>query len=86
MYFEEIDLLDGEYDEDLMVSLEFDLERNEFIDLSGGWMVHDIYCLIKPWQIFLFKQNKRDYVFRDITNTFLVELFWPEDDYGYIIS
>lgn len=80
---EEVPIFDNQYNEEDMVSLEYDPERQGFIDWTyGGYLVHDIYRLLKPWQVFLFKHYKRNYIFPDVTGKFLVEMYWPVPD-GY---
>jgi len=79
-YYEMLDaLLDLGYDLDDSITLEYDPDRNIFIDLSFGHVVNNIYDLLKPWQIYLFKHYKRDYIFPDVTDRFLVELYWPDN-------
>lgn len=72
---------DPYYDPHDTIMLFYDVEANSFIDTFGN-VQHDIYRLLKPWQIFLFKYYEEDQVFPDVTNTFLVELVYP--DYMYL--
>ena len=72
------ELIDGRYDPADIVTLEYNLELNRFIDLSFGNIIHDIHRLLTPWQIMLFKKEQCDKCFPDVTDTFLVELYWPE--------
>lgn len=72
----DFELICGDFDPDDIVTLEYDIESNNFIDISFGHPILDIHRLLKPWQIYLFKHYKRDYVFPDVTSTFLVQLIY----------
>ena len=72
---------DIQHDDDKIIYLEYDYQREGFINWTyGGYLVLDIYRLLKPWQVFLFMNNKKNYIFPDITGEFLVELYWPEPE------
>lgn len=78
--FNMISILDdlSMYDPHDRMMLYYDVENNFFIDVSFGHVVLDIYRLLTPWQITVFKREKVDCVFSDITNTFLVDLVYPD--------
>lgn len=80
---DELDYLDySKYDPHDTIALWYDVSINRFVDALLGTVVHDIHRLLAPWQIMLFKTQKMDYVFPDVTDSFLVELIYP--DYLYI--
>ena len=72
---------EAEYDPHETLMLWYDVGINRFVDVMNGNVMHDIHRILAPWQIALFKKDKTDYVFPDVTNTFLVELVYP--DYMY---
>jgi len=78
-----LDRLYSNYDPHDTILLLYEAEDNIFIDMHGT-IYHDIYIydILHPWQIFLFKHHKKNYTFPDVTNSFLVELVYP--DYMYL--
>jgi len=76
-----IDRLYSHYDPHDTIMLFYDVGVNIFVDERGD-IHHDIYRLLKPWQVFLFKNKKECMTFPDVTNTFLIELVYP--DYMYL--
>lgn len=79
-----LNMLDEEdmlpYNEKYVMPLEYDPEINRFRDQFGG-VVHDIYRLITPSQYLIFRKYKNIYLVPDITNSFLVEMIYPEEEY-----
>lgn len=74
-YYETITDYDlSKYDPHDTIMLCYDSGINRFVEASFGYVVQDIHRLLKPWQIMLFKTNNNDYVFPDITDSFLIEL------------
>jgi len=69
------------YDPHDTIMLYYDVGANIFVDDYGN-IYHDIYHLLHPWQVFLFKKYKECCTFPNVTNTFLVELVYP--DYMYL--
>lgn len=69
------------YDPHDTICLFYDVVNNYFIESSFGCIVYDIHRLIAPWQVTLFKWHRKDAVFPDVTNSFLVELVYPDEWY-----
>ena len=65
-------------DDHEVVSLFYNPDINRFIDEFGS-VIQDIFRLITPSQLMIFKEYKNHYVVPDVTNSFLVELVHPED-------
>lgn len=66
------------YDPHDTICLFYDSGINRFVDSAFGNVIHDIYRLLTPSQVMLFKKNKESAVYPDITNKFLVELVYPD--------
>lgn len=69
------------YDPHDEMMLFYDIRINRFVEGSFGYVVHDIHRLLAPWQIEIFKREKSDCIFPDITNSFLIELIYPDEWY-----
>jgi hypothetical protein len=65
------------FDEHMVVTLFYEPEINRFTDDFGS-IIHDIHRLVTPWQIMLFKQQKGVFLTPDVTNSFIVELIYPD--------
>lgn len=65
-----------DYDENNIMEIFYDPELNYFTEASFGEVIYDIYRLIEPWKIMLFKKDKVDRVFDDRTRSFFVELYY----------
>jgi len=63
--------------------LEYDPERNKFRD-EMGQIIYWINRIITPAQLMLFRHYKCNYVFRDITNSYLVQLVYPDESWKEI--
>lgn len=59
----------------------YDVGINKFIDSDTGLILHDIHRLLEPWKIAIFKQKKTGCIFPDVTNSFLIELVYPDHFY-----
>jgi hypothetical protein len=70
---------DLKYDPHDTIVLFYDIRINRFID-SYGQVFLDIYRYLTPNQVLLFKENKKSVVLPDVTNSFLVELEYPDQD------
>jgi len=71
------------YDPHDTIMLFYDVDANIFVDTYGTiYLDVYIYNILHPWQVFLFKHHKENCTFPDVTNTFLVELVYP--DYMYL--
>ena len=68
------------YDPHDTVMLYYEVNVNRFFD-NSGMPYNDIHRMLRPWQIMLFKNTKECMTFHDITNTFLVELVYPDEFY-----
>ena len=55
---------------------------NRFSDGFGS-IIHDIFRLVTPGQLMIFREYKNIYVVPDITNSFLVELIYPDEEAEY---
>lgn len=77
-YFDDIGI---DYDPHDTICLFYDVGVNGFID-NYGRVILDIHRLLTPWQLMLFKRRKEDMVFPDVTNSFLIELVYPDPIYG----
>lgn len=66
-------------DERPVITLFYDSKINRFID-DFGVIIHDIYRLITPSQLFISRQYKNIYLIPDITNSFLVELIYLDEE------
>lgn len=59
---------------DLVQTLYYNLDDNTFSD-EFGWTIYDIYRIISPTQVMMFKEKGGAASFvRDVTNSFFVEL------------
>lgn len=77
----DMDLILGKaYDPHDTIILFYDISVNRFIDMFGE-VIHDIHRLLSPSQIILFKKEEIDMTFPDVSNSFLIELVYP--DYLY---
>ena len=56
----------------------YDRENNWFID-AGGFVVFNIFLIITPVTLFVFKHQKEYMLVTSMTGE-LVELIWPDDD------
>ena len=74
------DVQDYRYDPHDTIMLFYDVGVNSFIDTYGN-VILDIHRLLAPWQLMLFKRYMEDCVFPDVTNSFLIELVYPDDIY-----
>jgi hypothetical protein len=72
--------LDQKYDPHDTIVLFYDIGVNRFIDEYGN-AIHDIYRILTPRQVMLFKWYETDCVFPDVTGKYLVELVYPDDWY-----
>ncbi len=61
-----------------VMTLFYDPPTNRFFE-DFGRIVHDIHRLITPGQLLVFKRKQEDVVVADITNSFLIELLYPDD-------
>lgn len=59
----------------------YDAGINRFVDASFGNVIHDIFRFLHPWQILLFKSEKESMTFPDVTDSFLIELIYPDEFY-----
>lgn len=66
-----------DYDCDEVYTIYYDEEKNVMIDCDG-FMLFDIFDLITPNDLFLFKSKKEDMLIRGKRH--LVELIWPDFD------
>lgn len=62
------------------IELYYDPDINRFVDLSFGIIMDDIHRVVSPSQILLFKKEKQDQMVMDVTNSFPVVLYYPEDE------
>ena len=67
-----------EFDENDIMEVFYDPEMNYFVEASFGQVMCDIYRFLEPWKIMLFKQGQEDRIFSDRTNSFFVELYYPD--------
>ena len=65
------------YDPHRTKCLFYDVGENSFIDTYGR-VILDIHRLLSPWQLMLFKRYRKDITFPDVTDSFLVELVYPD--------
>lgn len=70
--------LDGLHDPHDIIVLLYDPLINRFIDGSFGDVIHNIYQIVTPWQVSLFKAKKEDMAFTSVNGDYLIELVWPE--------
>lgn len=75
-------MYDDMFDPHETVGLFYDAGINRFIDMKNGDIVNDIYRLVTPSDVFLFKRKKESITIPDRSNTFLVEMVYP--DYLYV--
>ena len=57
------------------VTLFYDPDINRFVD-GFGKVMHDIFRLITPDQLMLFRQNKNICSVKDVSNSFFVSLIY----------
>ena len=62
----------------------YDLNTGIFEDIYGT--IYDIFQTLQPWQVYLFKEHEKDYVFPDITDDFLVHLIYPNFRYYHVLK
>jgi hypothetical protein len=60
------------------IGLFYDIENNCFVD-EDGFIVYNIYSLVRPSDIFLFRRNKEYMLVVGVYGD-LVELYYPDDD------
>lgn len=66
-----------------VIQLYYDKERNKFVD-DGGFIVYNIFSIITPNDLFLFKYHKQYMIVHHRDNQEIgVELFYPEEDEYY---
>lgn len=65
--------------ENNVMTLYFDVDENRFIDEFGS-IVDNPFIYITPNQLYIFKTYKYQYVVQDVTNSFLVEMVWPDEE------
>lgn len=60
------------------LALYYDGDSNRFIEGDFGTVVYNMYNYVTPNQILLFKKEKGIMIFPDVTNSYLVELIYPD--------
>lgn len=59
------------------LTLYYDFDSNRFIEGMTGDMIVDIYKIVSPAQILVFKKKKKDCCFRSVSKAFDVWLIYP---------
>ena len=67
-------------DEESIMEICYDPELNYFIDSSFGNIIYNIYELLEPWKIRLFKEEKTDRMFWSRGNSFFINLYYLDDE------
>jgi hypothetical protein len=65
--------------ENEVMSLFYDVDENRFMDEFGS-LIHDIFRLITPGQLMIFRKYKEVYLVRDRSNSFYVEMIYPDEE------
>lgn len=68
------------------MGLFYDINEKHFLD-DDGFIVDmgNVYCIVPPWFINLFLEEKK-YMVYEKTPNFVVELFWPDDEQSEFLS
>lgn len=69
------------YDPHDTIAFYYDAGINRFVNEKGD-VIHNIYHFVTPSQVYVFKKEKKSSAFPDITDSYLIELIYP--DYSYI--
>jgi len=76
--YDSAELLDLGFEDS--IGLFYDEERNIFID-EDGFIVWDLFEIITPNDLFLFKLNKEYMLVKHVSmKEVLVEMYYPDDD------
>lgn len=74
---EELEYFYNRYDHNDILTLLFDEGINRFVDTQGN-IINNIYKILTPNQVMLFKKEKEYVLTPDVSNTRLVELIYFE--------
>lgn len=69
------------FDKDDITPYYYDPEDNTIRD-DGGFIIYDIYRIISPGALLLFKQKQETVVMKDLSGN-LIELVWAPHRYSY---